>query len=212
LSGDSFNHDLSQLRGKGLEEYFVSSIKEIDSKMAVMTITVMESIVSYLYDNLDVTQTNLCLLKKYENELLGHFTMGFVQTWISTFHYECFLKTGKRRHKRLGRVSYQRVRHWATTGTTMLLGPYRFLDAMVNLCVYKTPVEQWIVIFQEAASSCAMSHCRLFEAFANERLAKALYKHESAGFRHAHYQDQAVRFYRNWGATAKANHVERMFL
>jgi hypothetical protein len=133
LSGNEYNHHPTQLRGEALDECIASSINDIDSKMVLITIYIMESIVSYVYDDLDFIQTILDNLNKYQNELLGHFTMGFVQTWLPIFHYECFLKTGKRMHKRLGRISHQRVRQWATIGTSMLLGPCQFLNAMEKL-------------------------------------------------------------------------------
>jgi hypothetical protein len=172
----------------------------------------MESIVSYVFDDLEFVTKNLWLLAKHESEMRGHFMTGFFQTWLAIFHYECFKLTRKRTHKRLARRSHQRVHHWSTTGTDMLLGPNLFLNAMRNICVKKSPLqENFEISFRDAAVMCNKSHCRLFEALAYERLAKVLHAHEPEGVRHRLYQHRSAELYKSWGAFEKAYHVERKF-
>jgi hypothetical protein len=214
FSGDEENEKPSRLRGEALDEEFAISMQEIDSKMALLNLHLMEAIVSYTFDDLEFTANNLPYINKHEKEMRGYFAMGFIQSWLSTFHYESYLTTGKRVHRRLARASHRRVHMWATTGTTMLLGPNRFLDAMASLCCPTTEMtcdEDLIHIFQDAASICSASRCQLFEALSYERLAKALYARNSKETRHCLYQNQAVRLYRKWGAKEKANHLQRIF-
>ena len=208
FSGDQENDNPSCLRGEALDESFTFSIQEVDSKMALMSLYMMESIVSYVFDDEEGVKRNLEFITKYGNEFQGYFTMGFGQTWISIFHYERFLLTGKCIHRKLGRKCHRRVKHWANTGTSMLCGPNRFLDAMERLCVLKAPCEDLIVSFQDAASACASSHSCLFEGLANERLAKVLEIHDVGTKRHGVYRNRAVKLYRKWGAYALANYLE----
>jgi hypothetical protein len=188
-------------------------MQDIDSKMALVNLNLMEAIVSYCFDDLESVSKNLPFINKHHNEMRGYFSMGFIQTWLSTFHYEFYLATGKRLHRRLARNSHRRVHTWATNGTTMLLGPNRFLDAMASLCSPSTKIscEDLTTLFQAAASACAASRCQLFEALSLERLAKALYALNTEETRHCLYQSQALRLYRKWGAIAKANQLEHAF-
>jgi hypothetical protein len=212
FSGDQENDDPSCLRGEALDENFTFSIHEVDSKMALMSLYMMESIVSYVFDDDAGVQRNLEFITKHGNEFQGYFTMGFGQTWLSLFHYERFLATGKRKHRRLGRKSHRRVKHWADTGTTMLCGPKGFLDAMAMLCVLKAPCDALIVSFQDAASACASSHSPLFEGLVYVRLAKVLQTHDIHGERHLMYRNRAVKVYRRWGAYTVANYLENKSL
>jgi hypothetical protein len=193
-----------------LDEGFVKTLEDIDSKMALVNLYLMEAIVCYMFDDSNYAGKNLSYLNKYESELQGYFTMGFIQTWLATFHYECFLATGHRFHKKLARKSHRRVQYWSSTGTKMLHGPHQFLDAMSMLCAWNAaPCEDLVERFQHAASTCASSHCLILEALAYERLAKFLYKHD---LQECHvYQNQAMMLYRKWGAFAKARHVENFF-
>jgi hypothetical protein len=134
----------------------------------------MESIVSYVFDDDDFMRKNLWLITKHESVMRGHFTTGYFQTWLAIFHYESFYLTGKRIHRRFARMFHRRVHIWSTTGTGMLLGPNCFLNAMKNLCVEKSSVEDLEFRFQEAANVCNNSQCCLFESLAYESLAKAL--------------------------------------
>jgi hypothetical protein len=159
----------------------------------------MESIVSYVFDDIELVRQNLMLITKFESEMRGHFITGFFQTWLAIFHYESFYMDEKRIHRRRARLSHARVDNWSTTVTEMLLGPASFLDAMESLCVTKSSIDNVIHRFQNAASICSVNKCRLFEALADERLSKALHLHEQEGFNHVSYQQQAVELYQNWG-------------
>jgi hypothetical protein len=174
-----------------------------------MNLRLCEAIISYTFDEMDLMSKNLCYINKYESELNGYFTMGFIQTWLSIFHYEQFLLIGKHRHMRLGRMSHRRVRNWVTTGTEMLLGPNRLLDAMENCCTSNVPFSKVVMSFHEAAQECASSRCLLFEALTYERLAKSLQVHDPEGNTHIFYQRNALELYQKWGATAKANHIRK---
>jgi hypothetical protein len=177
--------------------------------MALMSLYMMESIVSYLFDDGDGVKKNLDFITKYGNEFQGYFTMGFGQTWLSIFHYEKFLTTGRRIHKRIGRKCHRRVKYWAKTGTSMLRGPNCLLDGMAMLCVSKASCENLIEHFQNAASACALSHSSMFEGLAFERLAKELQSRDVVDTnRYLLYRNQAVNVYRKWEAYAIANYLE----
>jgi hypothetical protein len=209
LSGDVFNHDPSQLRGEALDEAFACNIDSIDSKLALMCLYIMESITNYLFDDTEFMRNNVSLITKYESEAQGHFSMGFVQTWLAIFHYESYLAIGKRLHRRLARRSHRKVHYWSKTGTEILYGPNCLLDAMAHLCVSKSSSNELIVHFEEAAKCCLISNCQLLEALAYERLAKVLRKHDPPESDRCNlYQIQAVAIYRKWGAIAKAEHIE----
>jgi hypothetical protein len=168
----------------------------------------MESIVSYVFDDIEFVTKNLSFIAKHESEMRGHFITGFFQTWLAIFHYECFNLTGKLKHRRLARISHQRVRRWASTGTEMLLGPNHFLNAMETVCVKKSPMEEIELCFRDAATICNKSRYCLFEALAYERLAKYLYAREPDGEHHNIFRNRSVKLYRSWGALEKANHLE----
>ena len=212
MSGDIFNHDPSQLRGEALDEAFACNIDSIDSKLALMCFHIMESIVNYVFDEIEYMRNNLSLITRYGNEAQGHFSMGFIQTWLAIFHYESYLITGKRMHRRLARTSHRKVSFWSKTGTEILSGPNCLLDAMAQLCTYKSSSEEVIFSFEEAAKACLISNCRLLEALAYERLAKVLRTYAPSEVNRCNiYQNQAIEVYRKWGAIAKAEHLENHF-
>jgi hypothetical protein len=211
LCGDEENYDPSKLRGEALDESFAQKIEEIDSKLSLLNLYLVESILSYVFDGVDYMGKNLWYLNKYEDAMQGYYGAGFMKTWLSLFHYESFLRTGRRKHRRLGRKSHRMVQHWSTTGTTMLEGPTRFLDAMARLCVLKSPCDDLIIIFEEAADACAAGRCPLFEALAYERLSTALQLCDPSLVNLHVYQNQAIEIYQKWGAITKANHVEEKF-
>jgi hypothetical protein len=147
IIGDIRNHDPSSLRGEALDEDFANFIETTDSKMGLVNLRLSEAIVSYAFDDLASKKDYICFVSKYENEVKGYFTMGFIQTWLSTFHYECFLMTGHRIHRRLGRRSHRMVQYWSKTGTEMLIGPNCLLDAMADVCLFKVPIQKLIEKF-----------------------------------------------------------------
>jgi hypothetical protein len=212
LSGDVFNHDPSQLRGEALDDGFVYSINSMDSKLSLVCLNISESIANYLFGEIEFMASNLSSITKYGNEVQGHFSTGYIQTWIAIFHYESYLTTGKRMHRRLARRSHQKIHYWSKSGTEMLYGPSCLLDAMTQLCIYRASSDELVIGFEEAAKGCRISRCRLFEALAYERLAKVLRTHEppDAG-RCIIYRNHAVAVYRKWGAIAKADHLENKF-
>jgi hypothetical protein len=134
--------------------------------------------------------------------------MGFIQTWMAIFHYESYLTTGKRMHRRLARRSHQKI----FIGPKMLIGPNCLLDAMAQLCLYKSSSDELVIDFEEAAKGCLISRCRIFEALAYERLAKVLRTRDPPDVARCNiYQNLAVTVYREWGANAKAKHLENKF-
>jgi hypothetical protein len=212
LSGDAFNLDPSHLRGEALDESFACTINSIDSILALLSLHIMESIANYIFHDKEFMPSELSLISKYGKEVQGHFSMGFIQTWLAIFHYEVYLTTGKRMHRRLARRSHQRVDSWSKTGTKMLLGPNCLLNAMAQLCMRSASSEKLVFGFEEAAKACHTSKCRLFEALAYERLAKVLWKQDPPQADCCKtYQKQAVAVYRKWGAIAKAEHLEQKF-
>jgi hypothetical protein len=200
------------LRGEALDEEFVCSIKEINSKLALVILNLTEAIINYIFDGNLYALNNLSYLTRNEKELQGFFTKAFGLMWLSLFHYERYLVTGKRVHKRFGRKFHRKVNYWATSGTHTLHGPNRLLDAMAQLCKSKvSKTENLILCFQSAANDCAAGQCRLLEALAYERLAKVLYALDPRNCCHRIHSDRAVELYRDWGAIAKADHLERIF-
>jgi hypothetical protein len=58
----------------------------------------------------DGVQRNLEFITKHVIAFQGYyFTMGFGQTCLSLFHYERFLATGKRKHRKIGRKCQRHV-------------------------------------------------------------------------------------------------------
>jgi hypothetical protein len=93
----------------------------------------------------------------------------------------------------------------------MLHGPNRLLDEMERMCVLKVPYNKIILSFQDVAQVCAAGRCWLFEALSYERLAKSLQVHDPEGKSYFFYQRKAMELYQNWGAIAKANHLQMQF-
>jgi hypothetical protein len=191
-----------------LNEDFAQKIVEIDSRLSVLNLYMVESILSYVFGGDGYLGKNLWYMNNNENAMQGYYGAGFIKTWLAIYHYESFLRTGRGIHRKLGRKSHRVVKRWSTTGTTMLDGPTRFLDAMAMLCVMKTQTNELINIFQAAADSCAVGQGRLFEALAYERLAKALELSDPELVGVNVYYNQAIQLYQEWGALAKAKHVE----
>jgi hypothetical protein len=199
------------LRGEALDEEFACSLNAINSKLALVLLNLTEAIINYIFDGDLYALNNLSYLTKNENELQGFFARAFGLMWLSLFHYERYLVTGKRVHKRFGRKFHRKVNYWATTGTHTLHGPNRLLDAMANLSVIKSSPDELILNFQDAANACAAGKCRLLEALAYERLAKVLYIQEPKKCHYRIHSNRSVTLYRKWGAAAKANHLENKF-
>ena len=155
---------------------------------------------SYIFDDNSFALRNLSYLTKNYNELQGFFARAFGIMWLSVFHYERCLVTKRRMHRRYGRIFHRKVHHWAITGTNMLHGSDRFLDAMANLCVLNSSPEDLVLSFQDAASACAAGQCRLLQALAYERLSKALYLLEPEGRHRRIHSNQAFDLYRKLGS------------
>ena len=104
---------------------------------------------------------------------------------------------------------HSQVRKWATTGTEILDGPYHLLNAMESLCVNRAPLDEVEVMFDTAMRACAEGRCVYFEALANERLARLFLDELSDEAKARKYLNRAVSLYRNWGALAKADSLEK---
>lgn len=90
----------------------------------------------------------------------------------------------------------------------MLIGPSKFLEAIEALCVKQAPVDQVVVMFENAASACAAGGCRLFEALSYERLARLFRSQTPNRTKRSKYLNRAAEVYRSWGAVAKAECLE----
>ncbi len=101
------------------------------------------------------------------------------------------------------------MKKWATTGTEIFDGPHHLLNAMESLCVNKAPLDQVEVMFATAMEACAEGRCVYFEALANERLARLFLDEVEDKAKAQTYLNRAVSLYRNWGALAKADWLER---
>ena len=79
---------------------------------------------------------------------------------------------------------------------------------MESLCIKKAPADQVEIMFEKAASACATTRCRFFEALSNERLPRLLCREESNKTKRSKYLKRAAELYRSWGAVAKAEWLE----
>jgi hypothetical protein len=181
---------------------------QMDSKVALINASRCRMILGYVYEDWQTVKIHLSIVQQYTKEVEGFFTAGFMLTWCAACHYDMYYADGIRRHKRDGRRAHRRVTKWATTGTTMLIGPNTFLEAMECLCVKHAPVDQVEIMFEEAASACAAGRCRVFEALSNERLARFYRREGSNTTKGSKYLKRAAELYRSWGAVAKAEWLE----
>ena len=180
----------------------------MDSKVALITASRCQVILGFVYEDWQAVKIHLPIVKKNEKDLEGYFSSGFTLTWRAACHYEIYHADGISRHKRDGRRAHRRVEKWARTGTTMLVGPSTFLQAMEALCVKKAPWDQVEIMFEKAASECAASRSRFFEALSNERLARLFRRDAPNKTKHSKYLKKAAELYRSWGAVAKAEWLE----
>jgi ferredoxin-NADP reductase len=180
----------------------------MDSKVALLNASSCHVILGFVYEDWQTVKNHLTIIRKYEKELDGYFTTGFMLAWCAACHYEIYYTDGISRHKREARRAHRRMKKWATTGTTMLVGPSTFLEAMEGLCVKQAPVDQVEIMFEKAASECAAGRCRFFEALSNERLARLARREEPNTIKHSKYLKRAAELYRSWGAVAKAECLE----
>jgi hypothetical protein len=65
------------LRGEALDDDFVCSLEDINSKIALGIYNLTESIISYIFNDDSFTQRNLAYLTKNEKELQGFFARAF---------------------------------------------------------------------------------------------------------------------------------------
>jgi hypothetical protein len=198
------------LRGEALDEAFACNIKSMGSKYAIMSLLMYESIISYVFDDFENIQNNLSFITICGKEAQGHFSTGFIQIWLAVFHYDSYLTTGKRMHRRLARISHRKVHFWSKTGTETLYGPNCLLNAIADLCIRKSSSKEIISSFEEAAKACHIGKIPLFEALAYERLSRVVGKDDPSEMnRYDTYKGQAIAVYRKWGAIAKAEHLEK---
>jgi hypothetical protein len=209
LSSDPSAADLSYLRGEAMNDDFANRIIDLGSKRALAILKWNELILGYTFEAWDVVRQTLPILRKHEKDAAGHFTIGYYCTWAALCHYDLYRGGGHRRHKREGRRAHNQVKKWATTGTEILDGPHHLLNAMESLCVNKASLDQVEVMFATAMRACAEGRCVYFEALANERLARLFLDESPDEAKARKYLNRAVSLYRNWGALAKADCLEK---
>lgn len=208
LSGDPSNTNPASLIGEAVDDEFEREVQNMDSKLALINSSRCKMILGFVYEDWQTVKMHLAIVQKYQKEVKGFFTVGFMLAWCAACHYDIYYTDRKRRHKRDGHRAHRQVTKWATSGTTMLVGPSAFLDAMEGLCVNQVPVEQVEIMFEKAASACAAGRCRIFEALSNERLARLFRRNEPNPTKHSLYLEKAAELYRSWGAVAKAEWLE----
>jgi hypothetical protein len=196
------------LTGEAGDDDFAHRVHQMASKVVLVNASRCHVILGFVYEQWHTVKIHLPIIKKYRKELQGYFTSGFMLAWCAACHYEIYYTDGTSRHKREGRRAHRRIKKWAATGTTMLIGPSTFLQAMEGLCVKQAPVDQVEVMFEQAASACAAGRCRVFEALSNERLARHFRRDEPNITKHSKYLKRAAELYRSWGAVAKAEWLE----
>ena len=182
----------------------------MNSKVPLINSRCCHLILGFLYEDWQTVKIYLPIVQKYSKEVEGYFIIGFVLTWCAACHYDIYSTSGKRRHRRDGRRAHRRVKKWARTGTTMLVGPSTFFDAIECLCIKKAPVDQVEIMFEKAASACAAGQCRIFEALSNERLARYFRREMPNPIKRSKYRKRAAELYRRWGAVAKAELLENV--
>ena len=210
ICGDTSNTNPASLMGEAGDDEFAHEAREMDSKVVLINASRCHVILGFVYEDWQTIRINLPIVEKYQKEVEGYFTTGFMLTWCAACRYDIYYTDGIRRHKRDGRRAHRRVKKWATTGTTMLVGPSMFLEAMEGLCVKRAPVDQVEIMFEKAASECAAGRCRFFEALSNERLARLFGRKEPNTTKRSQYLKRAADLYRSWGAVAKAEWLENM--
>ncbi len=208
MSGDSKNTNPASLTGDAVDDEFSHALYQMDSKVVRINASSCHMILGYVYEDWQIVKSHLPIIEAYKKDVEGYFITGFLLTWCAACHYDIYFSDKKIRHKRDGRRSHRRVKKWATTGTTMLVGPSTFLEAMEGLCVKQAPVDQVEIMFEKAASECAAGRCRFFEALSNERLARLSRREEPNTIKHSKYLKRAAELYRSWGAVAKAECLE----
>lgn len=181
-----------------------------DFNVADLAASVCHVILAFTYEDWDAAKNSLPIIRKYQSDLDGYFTIGISLTFAASCHYELYYADGIRKHKREGRRAHRKINKWATTGTEMLVGPNSFLRAMECLCVKRAPLHQVEIMFEKAASACAARRCRLLEALSNERLAR-LFRSEEPNVKCEKYLNRAVGLYKSWGAIAKAKWLEEQY-
>jgi hypothetical protein len=212
ICGDASNADPARLSGEAVNDEFVTTLDEVDSKIGSLTVSLCKVILGFVYEEWCSVKKNLPTIGKYIAEIEGYFTIGFVLTWSAASHYEIYHTDGIAKHNRQGRRAHRKVDKWATSGTEMLVGPNTFLHAMQSLCVKRAPVEQVEVMFEQAAAACAAGRCRFFEALASERLARFFLREEPNAMKRSQYLTRAATLYRSWGAVAKATALEKQMV
>jgi hypothetical protein len=208
MCGDTINTNPASLTGEAVDDELTRELQQLDAAASLMITSCCHLILGFVYEDWQNVKNHLPTFQKYIKEVEGFFTTGFMLTWSAACHYDLYYADGASRHKRDGRRAHRRVTKWSATGTTMLIGPSIFLEAMEALCVKKAPVNQVEILFGKAASACAAGRCRFFEALSSERLARVFRSEEPNTTKRLTYLKRAADLYRSWGAVAKAEWVE----
>lgn len=197
--------------GEGYDQDFAMEMKTINSKMAFVFMHYCEVMIAYTYENWSVVREILPLIRKLEKESEGYFNMGYIFTWNAICHYELYLASGNRKHRREGRRCHFKVKKWTANGTVMLSGASKLLKAMESLCVKKAPMERVEKVFKEAFMALAANRNRYFEAVANERLARMFLSEDRGAPKGLKYLERSIDLYTRWGATAKAGWLKKRY-
>lgn len=197
--------------GEAFDDSFALEVKTINSNMSRFSVHLSELILGYFYENWEFVQNSLPFLRNNEKEFEGYFSIGFNLCWSVFSYYDLYRATGKRKYRKEGRRAHRIVRNLANGGTVMLSGPSKFLAAMESLCVKNVPMDEVEIQFQEAFAALAASRCRVFEALANERLARLFLTECMDPDKGYAYLERAVDLYRRWGAVAKADWLENRY-
>lgn len=197
--------------GEAFDENFSREIKASNCKSALISLHMSEVVLAYEYEDWGFARETLGLNRALQKETEGHFCAGFNYSWWAASHYELFLATGRRKHKKEGRRCHAKVQKWATTGTVMLAGVNKWLTAMESMCVKKAALSDVESLFQEACAALAEKKNSLFEALATERLARLYLTEGTDSAKGLQYLAMAVDLYRRWGALAKAEWLEKRY-
>lgn len=216
ISGDPQNPDPSCMMGEAFDQDFSMEMKNVNSKIALFAAHICELKLAYTYENWDDALRILPLSRQLEKDGEGYFDIGFSYSWIAASHYELYLASGKRKHKREGRRCHSKVTKWATSGTVMLSGVSEWLEAVEGLCAKNNSVEEVEALFEGAFAALAANKNTFFEALANERLARLFLTEQrpevqdvSKGHK---YLQRAIRLYSRWGALAKAEWLKERYI
>lgn len=197
--------------GEAFDDDFALHAKENKSKVLLYGIAVSQLMVGYSFENWDLVQKLLPVMRKHEKEGKGYFSEGINQAWTGLAHYDLYHKTGEKQHRREGRRAHCKIKKWVANGTVMLLGSLQLLTAMESLCVTKAPLHEVDSLFEKAFLALSESKSIYFEAMGNERLAKLYLTERVDEAKGTRYLGNAIGLYQRWGALAKVTWLKNRY-